>query len=121
MSNHRELHIVNGSSAAGIVRQALGLSRDDLISHDDLLSCGPLFPLRSIDEWRSQRENYLRTLYPFEFYFDSVNRDLLSCAEDLRHADRVTLWLGTGLAEQLLLPGSSNYFLFSMLISTNYA
>ena len=102
MSNHCELHIVNGSSAAGMVRQALGLSRDDLISHDDLLSCGPLFPLRSIDEWRSQRENYLRTLYPFEFYFDSVNRDLLSCAEDLRHADRVTLWLGTGLAEQVL-------------------
>jgi len=41
MSNHRELHIVNGSSGGGILRQALGLSHDDLLIHDDVLSCGP--------------------------------------------------------------------------------
>jgi len=102
MSNHRELHIVNGSSGGGILRQALSLSRDDILIHDDLLSCGPLLPLRTIDEWRTQRETYLRTLYPIAFSFDSVNHDLLSCTEDLGHANQLTLWLGTGLAEQLL-------------------
>jgi Domain of unknown function (DUF1835) len=103
MPNSCELHVIPGSSAAGVVKQALDLPRHALVIHDDLLSCGPLFPLRSIDEWRKQREKYLRTLYPFEFAFDSPYRDLLSCAEELRSAPRVTLWLGTGVADQLLL------------------
>ena len=103
MPNNPELHIVLGSSAAGVLRQAFDLPRHSLLIHDDLLSCGPLIPLRSIDEWRKQREKYLRTLYPFEFAFDSAHRDLLSCTEDLRDSQKVTLWLGTGVADQLLL------------------
>jgi Domain of unknown function (DUF1835) len=103
MTYRRELHIVNGSSAAGIIKQAFALPRESLLVHDDLLSCGPLFPLRSISEWQKQREKYLRTLYRFEFSFDSVHRDVLSGTQDLRDAEHLTLWLGTGLAEQLLL------------------
>ena len=84
--------------------QALNLPSGNLLDNQDLLSCGPLHSLRTIDEWRRNREEYLRTLYAeFQFSFADFHRDLLTNTRILLEAESVTVWVGTGLAEQLLL------------------
>jgi len=104
MSYSRKLHIAPGGYAAGLIKQALNLLPGELVVHDDLLSCGPLIPLSSLDQWQRNREKYLRTLYPGdELPFGDVPYDLVTNPERLRAAESVTLWIGTGLAEQLLL------------------
>jgi hypothetical protein len=104
MSSSRELHIAPGGSAAGLIKQAFNLPPGELVVHDDLLSCGPLIPLRNLNQWQRNREKYLRTLYPGdEFPFGDAPYDVLTNPERLREAESVTLWIGTGLAEQLLL------------------
>jgi hypothetical protein len=104
MFHSRELHIAPGTSAGGCMKQAFNLPAGSLLDDQDLLSIGPLPPLRTIDEWRRIRQEYLQTLYPeFPFSFADFQRDLLSNTQSLREANSVTLWIGTGLAEQLLL------------------
>lgn len=104
MSQSRELHIAPGTSAGGCMKQALNLPAGNLLDNQDLLSIGPLPPVRTIDEWSRMRQEYLRTLYPeFPFSFADFQRDLVTNTQSLREAKSVTLWIGTGLAEQLLL------------------
>jgi hypothetical protein len=81
------------------------LAAAELLSNQDCLSCGPLFPLRDLDEWRDFREGYLRglALDDPQFSFGAFHRDLLTNTKALAQADTITIWIGTGLAEQLLL------------------
>jgi hypothetical protein len=82
-----------------------GFVANHVLVHHDLLSCGPLPALESLDGWRDVRESYLRSLdieWP-SFSFAEQDRDLLTNRERLRSAETITLWLGTGLAEQLML------------------
>jgi hypothetical protein len=83
----------------------LALASDQILVHHDLLSCGPLPPLLSLDEWRDVRESYLQSLEVERagFSFADCPRDLLTSCERLTRAATITLWLGTGLPEQLLL------------------
>jgi hypothetical protein len=72
-----------------------------------MLSCGPLAPLASLDEWRRLREAYLRTLdypdwQPFSFA-EQGGHDVITHAQALCDAATIVLWIGTGLADQLLL------------------
>jgi hypothetical protein len=100
-----ELHIVAGPSAAACLQDGMALSPDHVLVHHDLLSCGPLPAFEALDDWRDVRESYLRSLdieWP-SFSFAEQDRDLLTNQERLRSAETITLWLGTGLAEQLLL------------------
>jgi len=86
------------------MKQALNLPSGRLLDNQDLLSCGPLPPLRTLDEWRRIREDYLQTLFPeFPFSFANFHRDLLTNTQTIQEAESVTVWVGTGLAEQLLL------------------
>src|SRR5258705_7770359 len=104
MSDGRELHIAPGSSAGGCMEQALNLPRGSLLDNRDLLSCGPLLPLRTLDEWKRIREEYLQALTPESpFFFADFHRDLLTNASTIQEAESVTVWVGTGLSEQLLL------------------
>lgn len=105
MSDTRELHIAAGTAAGGCLVQAFNLAADELLSNQDCLSCGPLLPLHDLDEWRRLRERYLRTLYldDPEFSFGAFHRDLLTNTPTLARAEKITIWIGTGLAEQLLL------------------
>jgi len=98
-----EIHIVSGFSAAGTLRQALRPVA--LLVSDDVLSCGPLPPLESLEDWRQTREAYLRTLVLDEPDFALTGRDdhLLTEPSRLRAADSIFLWTGTTLNEQLLL------------------
>jgi hypothetical protein len=99
-----QIHIAPGFSAAGCMKQGLRLDRGTLLVNQDLLSCGPLPTLGSLEEWTRVREQYLRSIYPDwpDFSFASES-DLLTNAEVLRDAESIVLWIGTGTAEQLLL------------------
>jgi hypothetical protein len=100
-----EVHIVAGPSAAACLQDGLALSPDRVLVHHDLLSCGPLSALDSLEDWRDVRQSYLRSLdiEGPSLSFAEQDRDLLSNRERLRSAETITLWLGTGLAEQLML------------------
>jgi len=103
-----DLHVIAGPSAAACLQEGLGLDQAQLLVHHDLLSCGPLPPLDSLDDWRDVREAYLQSL-DFEdvgVSFAERPRDLLTNGDRLTSAESITLWLGTGLAEQLLLAWS---------------
>lgn len=111
ISNCRELHIAPGTSAGGSMKQALNLPPGTLLDNQDLLSCGPLPQLRTLDEWRRIREEYLRSLYSdFQFSFSEFHRDLLTNAKTVLEAESVIVWVGTGLAEQLLLAWMPQFF-----------
>jgi hypothetical protein len=98
------IHVVAGPAAAACLQQGLALAPEQILVHHDLLSCGPLPPLHPLEEWRDVRASYLRSLdieapsTPF-----AEDRDLLTHCDRLRGTETITLWLGTGVAEQLLL------------------
>ena len=83
----------------------MALPRDQVLIHDHLLSCGPLRSLESLEDWRNVRQGYLQSLDTEDrsFRFADQARDVLTHCEELRQARTITLWLGTGLAEQLML------------------
>lgn len=103
------IHIVNGDSAGGTIRQALGLNppSDLLISHD-LYSCGPLLAIGSPQEWHKTRLSWWLTLYAEQGEKVSSEdlcrpAELIEHAEAIRSCEVIMLWIGTGLADQLLL------------------
>src|SRR5690242_17997288 len=98
----RELHIAPGLSAAGSLRQALSLSPDSILANQDVLSCGPLPPFHAVEEWRKRREAYWGDIYQGDISFNESKRDLLTNSSIVSEAESLLLWLGTGLAEQLL-------------------
>ena len=105
VTNLGDIHIAPGPSAAACLRQALGPHAGTVLVNQDLLSHGPLLRLEPLERWRDVRQEYLRILFGDEwsFAFADLPRDLLTNAQALRAAQRITLWIGTGLAEQLLL------------------
>ena len=101
-----EVHIAPGPSAAGLLNRVPQLGPGGVFVNNDLLSCGPLPPFGSLAQWHQIREEYLRGLDYDEvpaFSFSASTRDLLTNAQALRGAKTIVLWIGTGLAEQLLL------------------
>jgi uncharacterized protein DUF1835 len=99
----REIHIAHGLSAPGSLRQALNLSPDSILANQDVLSCGPLLPFRSLEEWRMQREAYWGDIYQGEISFNESERDLPTNSSIVCEAESLLLWIAKGLAEQLLL------------------
>jgi hypothetical protein len=99
----RAVQVILGLSAAGTLRQAIHPHRDELLVTDDILSCGPLPPFQSLEAWAR-----LRTAYWDSVAQDNDGRrfhdDLFANARALREVESITLWLGTGAAEQLVLP-----------------
>ena len=87
----RTIHVIQGLSAGGSFVQAMHPQPGELLVNEDVLSCGPLPPLRSIEEWARLRETY----------WDSVassdderpfNRDLLVNSQALRNVDSIVLF-----------------------------
>ena len=100
------MHIVFGESAAGSLRAALHLSRDQVLVNDDMLSCGPAPATTDLGAWRAAREGYLKEICreSADFSFDAFAADgLLMNAERLRQERAIAVWAGVGLPDQLLL------------------
>src|SRR5215813_3257020 len=108
MLRHDTVHIAPGLSASGTMRQALNLQLPScLLAFDDDLSIGPLQAFSSAAEWRALRDGYWASL-PLdpELSPDRYERapfDLIDNADALRSCESIVLWIGAGLAEQLLL------------------
>jgi len=99
----RELHIAPGASAGGTIKSALNLPSGCLLDSHDVLSVGPLLKFQTLDEWRTIREQYWRSVSgEFDLSGGEYPRDLFRHLERVREADSITVWLGTGLAEQML-------------------
>lgn len=98
-----DMHVIAGPSAAACLQQGLSLAPDQLLIHYDCLSCGPLPTLASLDDWRDVRATYVRSLDIEGLLSVDQDRDVFANRERLRSAGTITLWLGTGLAEQLML------------------
>jgi uncharacterized protein DUF1835 len=103
LTSRREVHIAPGLSAAGSLRQALRLSPDSILANQDVLSCGPLPLFRSVEEWRVRREAYWGNIYQGDISFAESKQDLLTNSSIVHEAESIALWIGKGLAEQLLL------------------
>ena len=97
----RGIHIISGPSAAACLREGLDINRESVLISHDVLSAGPLLPLDSLENWTRRRHEYLKSMDD-RFAFIDEDCDLLSNAEVLRASERLTLWIGTGLSEQLL-------------------
>jgi hypothetical protein len=91
-----------------LLNQFLQPASGSLLANNDLLSCGPLPPLKSLAHWQQIRERYLNTIDEAvpPFSFSTAGRDLLTNALTLQSASRIVLWVGAGLADQLLLAWS---------------
>jgi hypothetical protein len=100
----RRIHILLGFSAAGCFAQAIHPKPEDILVNDDVLSCGPLPPFRSVERWTNLRGTYWDTVLPGDFPPPAeFNNDFLATVLGLQNADSVVVWLGIGVAEQLLL------------------
>jgi hypothetical protein len=76
----------------------------ELLVNDDVLSCGPLPPFRSLEQWTGLREAYWDSVAPSDSPQPLMfNGDFLENALAIRDADSIVVWLGIGAAEQLLL------------------
>ena len=108
MPSHDIVHVAPGLSASGMIRQALSLEAPSaLLAFDDNLSVGPLQAFRSAAEWRTRRDGYWAGL-PLQpelspASYERAPFDLIDNAGVLSDCDSIRLWIGTGLAEQLLL------------------
>jgi Domain of unknown function (DUF1835) len=105
-----QLFIVNGDSAAGSLGQAIG-SDQGILVQQDVLSCGPLPPLETVEQWREVREQFWQNIWgdlPSPSPISHHSRDLLWNTDALRRAEAVCLWMGSGLSDQLLLPSTAH-------------
>jgi hypothetical protein len=103
---NQALHIVGGDAAAGSLKIALHLSREQVLINEDPLSCGPAPSTADLGVWRSARESYIRRMYVEwpDFSFDEYAANgLLMNAERLGQEKAIAVWAGVGLPDQLLL------------------
>ena len=98
----RTINVIQGLSAGGSFVQAMQPQPGELLVNEDVLSCGPLPPFRSIEEWIRLRETYWNSIGSGDDE-RSLSHDLLTNTQALREADSIVLWVGIGAAEQLLL------------------
>jgi hypothetical protein len=101
------IHLIQGLSAEGCLRQALRPKLGELLANEDVLSCGPLVPMPTDQEWARTRERYwdcipLGVEVP-EGYAPGMSWDLFENAPALRDANTIVFWIGLGVAEQLFL------------------
>jgi hypothetical protein len=98
------VNVVHGDFVARSLAMAIHPLPGELLVHQDVLSCGPVLPCATVEQWRSARREYWETVPSAdESSSDPTADDLLSSLTRLRDADAIVLWLGTGTSDQLLL------------------
>ena len=102
MNEH--IHIAYGESPAGIINRVIKPKKGNLLVNLDPISCGPLPKFNNIENWKDIRRNFIATIYSEEpnFQFHEFAYDILNNIEKLKSAEKVYLWIGSGLGEQLL-------------------
>ncbi len=109
------IHITNGDAAGGTVLRAVGMAPENLLVYWDQLSCGPWVEFEELKEWDAVRQNFARSLNYRECYgmpegAGDYRYELLLDTDKLAQAENIFLWLGSGLADQLLLVWLVRFF-----------
>ena len=101
-SELHNVHIVFGEVARAHLRLALADTASILVQRDPL-SFGRVEEFTSIDEWKARRNTQLNHLYQTRgvSYLDGVD-ELAGNVRILADADKLTLWCGVGIEDQLL-------------------
>ena len=99
----RTLHVLQGDSAAGCFRQALHPERGSLLVNQDVLSCGPLPAFESAEQWTRLRGEYWDSVAWDGQAPSTFNGDFLHRISSVDESDSLVFWMGTGVAEQLML------------------
>ena len=103
-----KIHVTSGYYAQN---EAISISSRDIVSLRDNLSFGPLGALGDLESWCTMRRAYWDHVEGESAQTKKrrrrsniVTRDyIVGSLDRLAHADEVVIWLGTGLAEQLVL------------------
>lgn len=82
---------------------ALGIPEKELLVQHDVISCGPVRAFASRSEWISTRDDFWQEVCGGPA-LEEFPEDLVVDAEAIARADRVTLWIGAGLSDRLLMP-----------------
>jgi hypothetical protein len=92
------VHVLLGDTAAGTFAASRAGDGGGVLTLRDALSCGPLVPIADVRSWERLRSAYWEGLgFPVELGFVSGD------AAALAVADRIVLWIGTALGEQVTL------------------
>ena len=100
-------YLTNGSSAAETLKKAFGLSEENILPVNDLLSFGPLTEFSDIEYWIELREQYwfgvwkLCGLTPMPI--KDLRRDFYLYHAELESADEINIVVGTSLGDQMML------------------
>jgi hypothetical protein len=97
-----QIHVVNGASAAGSLRETMRVAGSTILVERDPLSVGPLPRVQTLEAFRAARAAFWRGVLDEEPAVDAT--DLLARVDELRRAAAVTIWTGAGATDQFLLP-----------------
>jgi hypothetical protein len=75
----------------------------DLLVHQDVMTCGPLPPLRSFEQWARVRQEFWDSVSPEREPLYEDAGDVLANEAALRDADSIVVWLGICAADQIFL------------------
>jgi len=98
----RDIHIVQGDSAGGTMRQLLGPLSVNMYAHRDVLSYGPLTSVDKLDHWEALRWAFWG-MKGKPKPDDWLHRRLHADRDRLRGAERVFLWFGAELSQPILV------------------
>lgn len=100
-----EIHIANGDCAGGVIKQAINPEPGNVLVNLDPLSYGPLPVFNDLKEWRRNRHGFYKSMYSEtgDLLIEEHKHDILLNTNKLKEAEKVILWLGSGIEEQLLL------------------
>jgi hypothetical protein len=97
------LHILLGDSAGGIFTRVF-FARDRVLLDQDVLSCGPTPPCTDLAAWTKLRHDFWSSFVPGAAGEHVHSRfNLVDNAKRLADAERVHIWAGTGVSEQLFI------------------
>jgi Domain of unknown function (DUF1835) len=97
------LHIVLGESAGGTFTRVF-FARDRLLIDQDVLSCGPTPRCADLAAWTKLRHDFWSSFVPGNTGEHVHSRfNLVDNAKRLAEAERVHVWAGTGVSEQLFI------------------
>lgn len=102
------MHIINGDSAAGSLKQAFRIPKEEILVFRDVLSCGGLTAYSDMDSWSKYRWAYWTQVCAKQGFraMDDIHeapRDFYKDFDDLNSADVLTLWMGCALSDHLLM------------------
>jgi hypothetical protein len=102
-SETKLVHVIQGLSAAGSFRQAMHPNPGELLVHQDDLSCGPLPPFRSFEQWSDVRHEFWDSVCEDPERCSDYEYDVTANQSTLRDADSIVIWLALCASEQLFL------------------